>query len=90
MRRELNKALKEEFRELAIRERERRKFTQKQMAEFLAMSERSYADIESGASACSALTVVMLLVSVSDAEKILMKIKMEFDLICLDVGDVYV
>ena len=43
------------------------------------MSERSYADIESGASACGTLTAVLLLIKLPDRNEFLQKISCEFE-----------
>ena len=75
----MNNILKHDFRELALRERERLGLTQRQMAETLVMSERSYADIESGVSACGALTVTLLLISLPNPNDFLQKIRKDFD-----------
>lgn len=77
----MNIILKHEFRDLALRERERLGLTQKQMAETLEMSERSYSDIESGASSCGTLTIVLLLISIPDSEDFLQIIRQEFELL---------
>ena len=77
----MNIILKHEFRDLALRERELLGLTQKQMAETLEMSERSYSDIESGASSCGALTIVLLLISIPDSEDFLQIIRQEFELL---------
>ena len=77
----MNIILKHEFRDLALRERERLGLTQKQMAETLEMSERSYSDIESGVSACGALTIVLLLISIPDPKEFLQIIRQEFELL---------
>ena len=45
------------------------------------MSERSYSDIESGVSACGALTIVLLLISIPDSEDFLQIIRQEFELL---------
>ena len=79
----MNNILKHNFRELALRERVRLGLTQKQMAEVLIMSERSYADIESGVSACGALTVTLLLINLSDPKAFLQKLQKDFELIFL-------
>ena len=61
MREEKEKILKNELRVLALKTRESKRLTQKEMAELLSMSETSYSDIERGVYKCSALTVVLLL-----------------------------
>ena len=79
MREELNNILKHEFRELAICRREELGFTQREMAEALVMSERSYADIERGVSACGVLTVALLLIGLTDSNEFLMQLKNKFE-----------
>ncbi len=77
----MNNILKQNLRELVLRERERLGYTQKQMAEMLAMSERSYADIEIGVSKCGTLTVMLLLMSLPDTTDFLQKMRLEFELL---------
>lgn len=71
--------LKQDLREKVLCERARLGYTQKQMAEILEMSERSYADIESGVSACGTLTAVLLLIKLPDRNEFLQKISCEFE-----------
>ena len=53
--------LKREFRELALKTRDRLGLTQKAMSELLSMSEKSYCDIENGTFMCGTLTAILLL-----------------------------
>ncbi len=61
MREEYERILGEELRYLAIETRERLGLTQKEMGKRLQMCESSYSDIETGRSACGALTKTLLL-----------------------------
>lgn len=81
MREEMQNILKRDLRELALRARENRGITQKKMAEVLVMSERSYADIESGASACGTLTGFLLLMCLPDADEFLYSLKYKFEML---------
>lgn len=64
MRHEMEEELKETLRYFALKLREEHGLTQAKMAEALVMSERSYEEIESGRSACGALTAVLILLSI--------------------------
>ncbi len=77
MRTDMEEILKEYLRVLALKERERQRLTQAQMAEMLCMSTRSYAYIESGANLCGTLTAVMLLIDCPEREAILRDIKVK-------------
>ena len=74
MRREMERILKEEFRILAIRTRNRLGITQKEMGRRLFMSESSYSDIETGKSACGALSEALLLEMQCDPKEFLKKL----------------
>ena len=79
MRTEMEAIMKEAFRELALRMRYDRGLTQQKMAEDLAMSTRSYEDIECGNNACGALTVCLLLMQCEDANKFLEDLQKQFE-----------
>ena len=79
MREKLEYLLKNDMRALALRTREDMNLTQDKMSEILFMSKRSYADIESGASACGALTVILLLMYLPNPSEFLLELKLEFD-----------
>lgn len=66
MRNEMETVIKEKFRILALKTRYERGFTQNEMSRLLVMSERSYEDLESGRSGCSALTTILLLMEVDN------------------------
>ncbi|MCM1363777.1 MAG: helix-turn-helix domain-containing protein [Faecalibacterium sp.] len=54
--------------------------SQAKMAELLEMSERSYADIESGKSCCSAVTLVLYLIyCCDDVPRFLDELKAKFE-----------
>ena len=79
MREEMKLILKSATRSLALREREKEGSTQEKMAEELFMSKRSYADIECGVNACSALTTVLLLMRLPSADAFLLQLKQDFE-----------
>ena len=68
MRRITHSVLKTHFCKHVTRTRRQNKWTKRKMAETLDMDDRSYADIESGESACSAATLVLYLVFVLTEE----------------------
>ena len=71
--------LKNETRVLALTLRAELDLTQAEMAEVLHMSTRGYADIESGVSACGALTFALLLIRIPDPVDFLRGLKLDFD-----------
>ena len=71
MRQEFEKILGEELRYVAIKTRENLHLTQKEMGARLQMSESSYSDIETGRTACGALTEALLL-SMQEEPKIVL------------------
>ncbi len=72
--------LKKVFYEQLIRERDKRRLTQCQMADKLSMDPRSYIDLDHGKSGCSALTLVLFLIyCCSDVDKFLKTLKQEFE-----------
>lgn len=79
MREKLEAILKNETRVLALTLRAELDFTQAEMAEVLHMSTRGYADIESGASACGALTFALLLICLPDPTDFIKRLKLDFD-----------
>ncbi len=79
MRTIIEKQLKKELRELAIKERARLGYTQEQMAEVLMMSPRSYSDIESGENSCGSLTTIILLMNMNCPDEYLKKLKNAFE-----------
>lgn len=62
MRRQYQKALKSCFHSSLVRTRKALAFTQAQMAERLAMDDRSYSELDHGRSGCSAITLALFLV----------------------------
>ena len=74
MRREISNILAKELRLLAIETRARLGLTQKEMGERLLMSESSYSDIETGKSACGALTEALLLDMQDDPKTVLHRV----------------
>lgn len=80
MRYEMNKILGEELRFLAIETRDRLNLTQKEMGKRLQMSESSYSDIETGRTACSALTETLLLNMQDDPRVFLQKVALAFEM----------
>jgi len=79
MRDEFETILKNEMRIIVLKLRADLHLTQSQMAEALYMSTRSYADIESGASACGALTVVLLIMMLPRPNEFLESLKLSFE-----------
>lgn len=79
MRDDMNAILKEEFRGLAIKTRDRIGLTQSKMAEELTMNEASYSVIESGVYKCGTLTAILLLIMQEDPREFLQKVKQRFD-----------
>ena len=71
MRHEMEKVIKEEFKELVSNKRYALELSQAKMAEALAMSERSYEDIESGRSSCGTLTVLLILMKMENRDEFL-------------------
>ena len=78
MRDNMNAILKDEFRFLAIRTRDRMGLTQNKMAEELTMNEASYSVIETGVYKCGTLTAVLLLMLQDDPREFLDRIKEKF------------
>ena len=79
MREEMEKVLKREFRELALKTRDRLGLTQKAMSELLSMSETSYCDIENGTYMCGTLTATLLLSMQEDPNSLLQTWRKKFD-----------
>ena len=79
MREEMEKVLKREFRELALKTRDRLGVTQKAMSELLSMSENSYCDIENGTYMCGTLTAILLLSMQEDTNSILQHWRIKFN-----------
>lgn len=79
MREEMEKILKREYREMALRTRDRLGLTQKEMSELLSMSESSYSDIESGTYMCGTLTATLLLSMQDDPGFALTEMKRKFE-----------
>ena len=79
MREEMEKVLKREFRELALKTRDRLSLTQKAMSELLSMSENSYCDIENGTYMCGTLTAILLLSMQEDPNSILQHWRIKFN-----------
>ena len=66
MRKTCHAVLKQFFRLALIQARESKCLTQLKMASILAMDERSYSDLESGKSGCSAITFALFLIYICD------------------------
>ena len=79
MREEMEKVLKREFRELALKTRDRLGLTQKAMSELLSMSENSYCYIENGTYMCGTLTAILLLSMQEDPNSILQHLRIKFN-----------
>ena len=62
MRKTYRKALAKCFNQVLVRTRMEQALTQSQMAEKLAMDERSYIDLDHGKSCCSAVTLALFLI----------------------------
>ncbi len=75
----MEKVLKREFRELALKTRDHLGLTQKAMSELLSMSENSYCDIENGTYMCGTLTAILLLSLQEDPNSILHHLRIKFD-----------
>ena len=75
----MEKVLKREFRELALKTRDRLGVTQKAMSELLSMSENSYCDIENGTYMCGTLTAILLLSMQEDTNSILQHWRIKFN-----------
>ena len=66
MRQEFEKILGAELRYLAIKTRDRLKYTQKEMGELLEMGENSYSELERGNTICASTLTAMLLLKMQD------------------------
>ena len=76
MRKVYHMRLKEHFHRALVETREHRKMSQAQIAEKLAMDERSYIDLDHGKTCCSAVTLALFLIYVcDDASKFLAELK---------------
>ena len=76
MRKVYHMRLKELFHRALVETREYREMSQAQMAEKLAMDERSYIDLDHGKTCCSAVTLALFLIYVcDDASKFLAELK---------------
>ena len=90
MRNEMETALKETFRELTLKTRYKRGFTQSKMSRALVMSERSYEDIERGKTGCGVLTAVLLLMEIDNPIDFINNLKVQLERVrqgtvaCLD------
>lgn len=68
--------LREHFHQALIETRNREELSQAQMAEKLAMDERSYIDLDHGKTCCSAVTLALFLIYVcKDVGKFLLELK---------------
>ncbi len=80
MRNLYNKQLKTICHKHIISAKVEKGLTQSQMAEFLVMDIRSYADIDSGKSACGLLTFVLYLMYLCpDIEELIEEIRISFE-----------
>ena len=75
MRKNIEAVYKDTFRDIALKTRFDLDFTQAKMSEALLMSERSYEEIESGRSACGAVTAMLLLLYVEHRDEVLDELK---------------
>lgn len=76
MRKAYHIRLREHFHRALVETRERKELSQAQMAEKLAMDERSYIDLDHGKTCYSAVTLVLFLIYVcEDVEKFLLELK---------------
>ena len=75
----MEKVLKREFRELALKTRDHLGLTQKAMSELLSMSENSYCDIENGTYMCGTLTATLLLSMQEDPNSLLQTWRKKFE-----------
>ena len=76
MRKVYHMRLREHFHRALVETREHREMSQAQMAEKLAMDERSYIDLDHGKTCCSAVTLALFLIYVcDDASKFLAELK---------------
>lgn len=76
MRKAYHIRLREHFHRALNETRERKEWSQAQMAEKLAMDERSYIDLDHGKTCCSAVTLALFLLYVcEDVEKFLVELK---------------
>ena len=66
MRKVYHMRLREHFHRALIETREHKEMSQAQMAEKLAMDERSYIDLDHGKTCCSAVTLALFLIYVCD------------------------
>lgn len=66
MRSEMEEELHKTLREIALKLRAEYGLTQARMSEALAMSERSYEEIERGKNACGALTATLLVLKLEE------------------------
>lgn len=81
MRNKMEAVLKESFRELALKTRDKCNLTQKKMAEGLVMSETSYSDIETGTNMCGTLTAILLLIKQPNPEEFLRELLKKFEIL---------
>lgn len=80
MRKQQREILKTYFHSQLIAAREEKKLTQSQMAELLAMDERSYIDLDHGLTCCSAVTLARFLIFVCDSPvNFLKKLRRSFE-----------
>lgn len=80
MRNLYNKQLKTICHEHIISTKVENELTQAQMAEYLVMDIRSYADIDSGKSSCSLLTFVLYLIYLCpDVDELINEIRLSFE-----------
>lgn len=84
MRRKIEAVYKDTFRNIALKTRFDLGFTQAKMSEALLMSERSYEEIESGRSACGAVTAILLLLHANDRDEILADLKASIEKVCCE------
>ena len=80
MRKVYHEQIKEQFHQALVETRMRNAMSQAQMAEKLAMDERSYVDLDHGKTCCSTVTLVLFLLYVcEDREAFLEELKRALD-----------
>lgn len=80
MRKIYHEILKRQFYDHIIHTRDEKRMTQAEMAQRLAMDDRSYIELDHGKFGCSAVTLALYLVYVCDEpQEFLGKLRREFD-----------
>lgn len=71
VRSEMEAELKEFLRDLILRLRQDKGYTQAKMAEALVMSERAYEYLENGDTSCGVLTTILIVLGMDERDKLL-------------------